>query len=385
MFYDAARDRFGARRGARVYEDLRQRNDPETSTTTSRRARHQTRVPVRRPRGMVRLEAGSFRTAGVELPDQDEASASVARPTEASNTLLVAGDRSANGRPIFVGGPQIGYNYPGLTLEMGLYGPSIRWRGSTSAPFPGYALIGRTDDFAWMITAADADIIDTYAERLCRGSRTRYVYKGRCRRMQRVNAGTIARGGEEVRARFLRTVHGPVVGYARVAGTNRRVALARKRSSYGRDATDLLFNQRITLRPREQRARLPARGRAGRRRRSTRCTRRTTRSRSTRPAGCRSGRAASTPTCRSTVAAGTSGAASCGRRDTRRTSTRRTGCSSAGTTSRRAASRRPTAAGTRAARSATTGCSRSSRAWTSTRPRPCSERRTPRRRPTRAA
>jgi acyl-homoserine lactone acylase PvdQ len=246
MFYDAARDRFGARRGAQVYEDLKQRNDPETSVTTSRRAAVQTRVPVRRPRGMVRLEQGSFRTAGVELPDQGEAAAAVAAPTEASNTLLVAGDRSAAGTPIFVGGPQIGFNYPGLTLEMGLYGPNIRWRGSTSVPFPGYALIGRTDDFAWMITAADADIIDTYAERLCDGSRTRYVYKGRCRRMERVNAGTIARGGDEVRGRYLRTVHGPVVGYARVAGTNRRVALARKRSTYGRDATDLLFNQQLS-------------------------------------------------------------------------------------------------------------------------------------------
>ena len=247
MFHDAARDRFGARRGAQVYEDLRQRNDPETSTTTSLRARYQTRVPVRRPRGMVRLDEGSFRPAGVVLPGQEDAAAAAAhRSHEASNTLLVTGRRSANGRPIFVGGPQIGYNHPGLTLEMGLYGPSIRWRGSTSAPFPGYALIGRTDDFAWMLTAARGDLVDTYAERLCGGSRTRYVYRGRCRRMERVNAGTIARGGDEVRARFLRTVHGPVVGYARVAGTNRHVALSRRRSSYGRDATDQLFFQRIT-------------------------------------------------------------------------------------------------------------------------------------------
>ena len=152
MFYDAARDRFGARRGARVYEDLRAAQRPETSTTTSRRARHQTRVPVRRPRGMVRLDNGSFRDRRRRAAGPGRGAASVAPPTEASNTLLVAGDRSAAGTPIFVGGPQIGYNYPGLTLEMGLYGPSIRWRGSTSAPFPGYALIGRTDGFAWMIT-----------------------------------------------------------------------------------------------------------------------------------------------------------------------------------------------------------------------------------------
>jgi acyl-homoserine lactone acylase PvdQ len=108
MFHDAARDRFGPRRGAQVYKDLRQRNDPETSTTTSRRARYQMRVPVRRPRGMVRLDSGSFRPAGVVLPGQASAWAAASGSREASNTLLVTGDRSANGRPIFVGGPQIG-------------------------------------------------------------------------------------------------------------------------------------------------------------------------------------------------------------------------------------------------------------------------------------
>ena len=36
LFLDAERAELGERVGARVYEDLRQRNDPETSTTTAR-------------------------------------------------------------------------------------------------------------------------------------------------------------------------------------------------------------------------------------------------------------------------------------------------------------------------------------------------------------
>jgi acyl-homoserine lactone acylase PvdQ len=247
LFLDAARDRFGAQRGSAVYEDLRQRNDPETSTTTRRRARYQTKVSARRAKGLVRIEQGSFKTADVELPGADAAAAAIPASTEASNMLLVDGARSATGTPIFVGGPQIGYNYPGLTLEMGLYGPHIRARGATSTPFPGYMLIGRTPEFAWMLTAASLDVIDTYAERLCGGSRTKYRYKGRCRRMQRVDAGTIARGGETVRARFRRTVHGPVIGYARVAGSRRVVALAQRRASAGRETTDQIFFQRITF------------------------------------------------------------------------------------------------------------------------------------------
>jgi acyl-homoserine lactone acylase PvdQ len=245
-FLDAARDRFGARRGTRVYEDLRQRNDPETTTTTSRRAPYQTAVSARRPRGLVRIEDGSFRSSGIELPGADTRAVAGAGRQKASNVLMVDGARSATGTPILVGGPQIGYNYPGLTTEIGLYGPTIRARGATSAPFPGYMLIGRGERSAWTLTSAGADIVDTYAETLCRGSRTRYRYRGRCRRMERVDAGTITKDGDEVRVRFNRTVHGPVIGYARVAGTRRTVALSQRRSSAGRETTDQILFQKLT-------------------------------------------------------------------------------------------------------------------------------------------
>jgi acyl-homoserine lactone acylase PvdQ len=246
LFLDAARDRLGAARGSAVYEDLRQRNDPETSTTTSRRAPAQTVVSARRPKGLVRLEQGSFKSAGVALPGGGAAAAAIPARTKASNVLLVDGSRSATGTPILVGGPQIGYNYPGLTLEMGLYGPTIRARGATSAPFPGYMLIGRGEGFAWTLTSAGADIVDTYAETLCGGSRTRYRYKGKCRRMERVDAGTIARGDDKVAVRFARTVHGPVIGYARVAGKKKTVALSQRRSSAGRETTDQILFQKLT-------------------------------------------------------------------------------------------------------------------------------------------
>jgi acyl-homoserine lactone acylase PvdQ len=248
LFLDEARDRLGKRVGNRVYEDLRQRADPATTTTTGRSAAYQTNVPVAKPKGLVRLEKGSFRSAAVELPGAAAAAAAVAHAEriKASNVLLVNGSRSATGTPILAGGPQIGYNHPGLTMEIGLYGPTLRARGATAPPYPGYMLIGRGETSAWTLTSASADIIDTYAERLCGGSKTRYRYKGSCRRMETVKAGTITKGEDTTRVSFRRTVHGPVVGYARVAGTKRLVALSRKRSSMGRETTDQLFSQRLT-------------------------------------------------------------------------------------------------------------------------------------------
>jgi acyl-homoserine lactone acylase PvdQ len=130
-------------------------------------------------------------------------------------------------------------------MEVDLDAPGIKTRGVTAAPFPGYMLIGRGEDFAWTLTSTGSDIIDTYAETLC-GSDTKYRYKGRCRSMGTFDAGVLkgAQGQRDQRARFRTTVHGPVVGYGTVNG--RRVALAAKRSSYGRDTVDQLFFQELT-------------------------------------------------------------------------------------------------------------------------------------------
>jgi acyl-homoserine lactone acylase PvdQ len=238
---DAFQSRLGKRRGEAAYQDLRQRNDPESPVTAAKSFKNQTSVEVTKARGVVRLRRGSFKSSGPNLT----ASARTGR-REASNALLVNGARSANGRPLMVAGPQLPYTYPGFTVEMGLYGPSIRTRGVTSAPMPGYMLIGRGTDFAWSLTAAGGDIIDVYAERLCGKSTTRYRFKGRCRTMTSLNAGTITHDGETVPVKLRRTVHGPVIGYAKEAGTGRRVALSRRRSSAGRDTLDQRFFQRLT-------------------------------------------------------------------------------------------------------------------------------------------
>src|SRR3954447_22794940 len=252
LFLDALRSKLGAKSGDKAFEDLRARNDPEATYTTSKAAPNQTDVSVSKPSGMVRRKRGSFTNSFIKLPGAlpSAAAARVANTGErrlASNILIVSGSKSATGKPLFVGGPQIGFNYPGLTMEMQLTSPSINVEGVTSAPFPGYMLIGHGANYAWSLTSAGADIIDTYAERLCGGSKTKYTYKGKCRSMEKIDAGTITKGASKVKATFYRTVHGPVIGYAKDEKTNKLVALSQKRSSYGRETVDQLFNQQMTF------------------------------------------------------------------------------------------------------------------------------------------
>ena len=233
---DGLQDGLGAERGYSVWNDLRQRQDPETPVSVKGNFPY---APLPKSRtGNVVVDNGSFQP--VATPTATAAQAANTMPGQASNVLMVAGKRSQSGNPLFVGGPQIGYFYPGLTLEMDLHGPGWNARGATSAPFPGYILIGRREDFVWSLTSAGADIIDIYVETLCGGSDTKYLYKGKCRAMKPFDAGTL--GAQPVR--FDRTVHGPVIGYATVKG--QRVAVSRKRSSYLLDGVDLLLFQRLT-------------------------------------------------------------------------------------------------------------------------------------------
>jgi acyl-homoserine lactone acylase PvdQ len=249
LFLDSLRSKLGDKKGDEAFEDLRGRNDPEATVTTTAKFAAQPDPSVSKPVGLVRIKHGTFKNDFVKLPGAKAAKASTASLGErklASNILIVSGQHSATGKPLFVGGPQIGYNYPGLTMEMQLTSPSINVEGVTSAPYPGYMLIGHGTDYAWSLTSAGSDIIDTYAETLCGGSKTKYSYKGKCLKMEKIDAGTITKGASSTKVTFYRTVHGPVIGYAKNEKTGKLVALSQKRSSYGRETVDQLFNQQMT-------------------------------------------------------------------------------------------------------------------------------------------
>ncbi len=234
QFLGGLEQRLGQRKGKKVFNDLRQFKNPELATSVDGRFPYGS-IP-KQAKGSVVLDPGSF----TPTPAAPNARASRLDQTQASNTLMITKQRSKTGRPLMVGGPQIGYFYPGLTYEIDMHAGDLNWRGATSAPFPGYLLIGRGEDFSNTLTSADVDIIDQYAETLCNGSDTTYRYNGECLEMERFDAGTL--DGDPVS--FLRTVHGPVVGYATVDG--RRVAISSKRSSYGKDTLDQLFFRRLS-------------------------------------------------------------------------------------------------------------------------------------------
>ena len=218
MFLDALEGRLGAADARRVFADLRSANDPEAPVTVPGSFPYE--LPAATTPGSVIVDDGSFTGAPLD------------QPATASNALLVGSKRSQTGHPLFVAGPQVGYFFPQFFAEMELSGAGFATRG---AVFPGipFVVIGRGPDFAWSATSSQGDNVDLFVETLCDDDQ-HYLYRGQCEPMRRFFVGTLKSSGSPDQAvSYYETTHGPLIGYATVAG--KRVGIALQRSTRGRE------------------------------------------------------------------------------------------------------------------------------------------------------
>ena len=278
---------YGADQARAVFEDLRERNDPEAPATSSIRFPYLGEAvdPTEPGAAVPDLDGptapGTGADAGsvglpFELPAPPVAAGTAEqradygvlsgpfgaidlglRKTGMSNALLVSADRSASGHPTVVFGPQTGYFAPQLLTEVSLRGPGIAARGVS---FTGTQLIvelGHGVDYAWSATSASSDIVDTVAERLCDtggGEATvtsdGYLVDGRCEAVDAyVHEETALPGAagtgppQLVRLQVERTRHGIVTGRTTVGG--QPVALVTQRSTYTGELDSVIGFARI--------------------------------------------------------------------------------------------------------------------------------------------
>jgi Penicillin amidase len=235
--------RLGRKAGMQVFGDLREVNDPEAPTTIDKSFPYDG-VPTGPTPGAMVIDPGS------ESSSVAGAVAATADSHHLASNFVVAGPRhSADGHPLAVMGPQLGYYYPEIVMQGDLHGGGIDAEGII-APISPYVFIGRGRDFAWSLTSADSENEQQFLEQLCNPSGGRptrsskyYMYKGRCRAMKFFDAGRLGAGdGQPVRElTFYETVHGPVSGTVTVHG--RPYAVALDRSTRGDEpAGELAFS-----------------------------------------------------------------------------------------------------------------------------------------------
>jgi acyl-homoserine lactone acylase PvdQ len=255
---DSLQDRFGKRRGMRVFRDFRAAEDRAAPVTVLGKKRFPYQVRPRRARGVARPDPGSLQEHHVAGAASSGAGASASSlslsrgvfPPSASNAVLISGRESQSGHPLMVAGPQVAYFNPQILMEQDVHAPAapglpgIDAQGASFVGINLYVQLGRGRDYAWSATSAGQDNIDTFALPLCEPGGAKptinsmhYRFRGRCLAievLERQNQWAPTPGdptppGQQT-LRAERTKMGLIAGRGTVRG--KPVAFAKLRSTY---------------------------------------------------------------------------------------------------------------------------------------------------------
>ena len=173
-------------------------------------------------------------------------------PKHMSNALVVNANKTADGHPIAVFGPQVSYFAPQILSQLDLHSPDYDAEGA-SFPGTGVVELGRGQDFAWSATSAGSDLIDQRLELICSplggapaAQGKYYLFDGHCTPMvhERFSETAITKPGGVGAPAVLThdvylTAHGIVQGWTTAAG-GKPVAIVNQRSTYNHDVDSVI-------------------------------------------------------------------------------------------------------------------------------------------------
>lgn len=144
--------------------------------------------------------------ARTRLPEGLEWLASGSRAL--SNSWVVAGSRTAAGRPLLANDPHLGVEIPSIWYEAHVVASDLDVAGVTIPGIP-FIVIGHNRHIGWGLTNVGADVQDFYIERLDAG-RQHYLKDGAWVPLTVEAYDIPVRGGTQERFRVFLTNHGPI-------------------------------------------------------------------------------------------------------------------------------------------------------------------------------
>lgn len=136
-----------------------------------------------------------------------------------SNNWVIAGSRTATGKPILADDPHLGTSIPSIWYLAELQGDTLHAIGST---FPGLPaiVIGHNERVAWGVTNVGPDVQDLYIERINPANPNQYEVDGDWQDMVIFEEPIVVKGEEEpVRWAARSTRHGPLISDVSDAGS----------------------------------------------------------------------------------------------------------------------------------------------------------------------
>ncbi|MFV9504790.1 MAG: penicillin acylase family protein [Oscillochloridaceae bacterium umkhey_bin13] len=135
----------------------------------------------------------------------------VSSAPQGSNAWVVAGSRSANGRPLLADDPHLGLAIPAIWYVAHLEGGDYHVAGATFPGFPG-VVIGHNRQIAWGVTNAMTDTQDLYIEQIHPNDPDLYRWQDGWRQIETIREEIVVKGQKAVTLHDVRlTHHGPII------------------------------------------------------------------------------------------------------------------------------------------------------------------------------
>jgi len=131
----------------------------------------------------------------------------------ASNNWVVAGDRSASGKPLLANDPHLGLTAPIQWYLARIETPTWMIAGATPPGVP-FTLIGHNGKVAWGVTTTHSDTQDLFIERVLPQNPGRYETPEGPKPFVTREERILVRGGSDVVVTVRETRHGPVISDA---------------------------------------------------------------------------------------------------------------------------------------------------------------------------
>ena len=165
---------------------------------------------------LVMLPPGAKYTGGgpnvlEELSRGADAAQWIEEHDAGSNNWVLAGSRTASGKPLLAGDPHRALDTPNVYYQNHISCPDFDVIGLSFPGVPGFPHFGHNSYVAWCVTHTGADYQDLFVERFKEGDPTKYRFEGRWLDAKAHTETIQVRGADPVEINVTVTHHGPVI------------------------------------------------------------------------------------------------------------------------------------------------------------------------------
>ena len=133
-----------------------------------------------------------------------------------SNNWVLAGSRTASGKPLLANDPHLKLSAPALWYFARLEAPGLKVGGATMPGLP-FVVLGQNEHIAWGFTNTGPDVQDLYLEQLKDGDPAQYRTPDGWAAFETTRDTIQVKGRPDVPVTLRRTRHGPVISDAGIA------------------------------------------------------------------------------------------------------------------------------------------------------------------------